>query len=251
MADPSAISWFSLAVSPALLLIPVLILVFSRVRLLKDSLIAVVRMAVQLLFVGVYLGAIFKYNQLWLTLLWVLAVILVADVTVVKRSNLPFRKIAGPVFLAMFVGMMIPLMFVVGVVLREIPFLDARTTIPLCGMIMGNCMKNVIIALRTFYDGLKENRKRFLYAMSLGATQREALFPFYRHALADALAPQIANMSTTGLVTLPGMMTGVMMGGASPMAAVQYQWLLMLSIFTASSLTILLAVHFSVKRLLA
>jgi putative ABC transport system permease protein len=73
-----------------------------------------------------------------------------------------------------------------------------------------------------------------------GATRREALTPLLRDALQASLAPQIASISTIGLVSLPGMMTGQILGGASPITALRYQIAIMLTILAAVALAAVL-----------
>jgi len=61
----------------------------------------------------------------------------------------------------------------------------------------------------------------------------------------------MASMATTGLVTLPGMMTGQILGGTSPMIAIKYQLMIMIAIFTMMSISLSLALHLSLKVVLS
>lgn len=238
----------ALLASPLILLVPAAIFAWFRVPLMKDSAIAVVRMAVQFAFIGLYLGWVFQYNQLWLTLLWTAIVVAVAAQTAIHRAKVEWRTMGLPVVLSMTIGMVIPLAFIVVLVERKLPFLEARTTIPFCGMILGHCMKNVIIALRSFQADAKTRQHAIRCALAFGAMRSEALRGSFRHAIEDALAPHVANMAAAGLVTLPGMMTGVMVGGASPLAAVEYQWLLLTAVFAAKALTVVLAISLAIRQ---
>jgi putative ABC transport system permease protein len=78
--------------------------------------------------------------------------------------------------------------------------------------------------------------------LSQGARFSEAAHPFIRDAVRGALAPTVASMATIGLVSLPGMMTGVILGGADPMTAIKYQIAIMIAIFTGTSITVYLAI---------
>ena len=77
---------------------------------------------------------------------------------------------------------------------------------------------------------------------------REALSPFIRDACQAALAPTVATISTIGLVSLPGMMTGVILGGGNPMTAIKYQIAIMIAIFSGTALTVILAIHLTVIK---
>ncbi len=85
-----------LALGYALLAIPLAIMLWLRLRLIRESLIAVVRRTVQLLFVGFYLGVVFKINSGWLNAAWLLVMIGVADASVIRRCGLrPGRDPTG------------------------------------------------------------------------------------------------------------------------------------------------------------
>ena len=51
----------------------------------------------------------------------------------------------------------------------------------------------------------------------------EAVLPYLRKSLRAAVKPTLANIASVGIVTLPGMMTGQILGGASPLVAIKYQ----------------------------
>jgi len=77
---------------------------------------------------------------------------------------------------------------------------------------------------------------------------REATFPYMSPAMHEALSPTIATMMTIGLVSLPGMMTGILMAGASPAAAIKYQIAIMISILTGTVLTVVLGIELTIKK---
>jgi putative ABC transport system permease protein len=80
-------------------------------------------------------------------------------------------------------------------------------------------------------------REEILVALSLGATSRQASERLTREAIRAGMIPIIDSMKTVGLVQLPGMMTGLIIAGTSPIEAVRYQLLIMFSFTAASALT--------------
>ena len=230
-----------------LLIIPFAILLWAKVPILGKAAVSIVRMTVQLLFVGLYLQFVFRLNNAWLNGLWVLVMIIVADVSIVRGAGLSFRQVAAPLFIALLAGTAIPLLFFIGVILFHSNLLEARFVIPIGGMILGNCLRADIIGLRKFYHSIRQGQKPFLQQYAEGATLAEATQPYLRTALHESLAPTIASMATIGLVALPGMMTGVILGGSDPSVAVMYQIAIMIAIFTGTSITILLAILLSRK----
>ncbi len=230
-----------------LLIIPLGILLWARVPLIGKMLIGGVRMTVQLLLVGFYLQVVFDFNSPWLNAAWVLVMLIVADISIIRNAGLRFRKLALPLFIALLVGISIPLLYFLGVILRLPNLLEARFVIPIGGMILGNCLRANIIGIRRFYQSIAHGEKAFCQTLADGATLAEATRPYLRHTLEEALAPTLATMATIGLVSLPGMMTGVILGGSDPRVAVMYQIAIMIAIFTGTNITVVLGILLTQK----
>jgi putative ABC transport system permease protein len=237
------ISSWHLAAGYALLGIPLGVMLWLRLPMLGQTLTAVARMTLQLLFVGFYLQFVFDLNKLWITGAWVVIMILVADVSIVRGCRLRLNRLAGGVFLALLAGTLVPLLAFVLLVLQGTAGLDAQYVIPICGMILGNCLRADIIGIRTFYESLRKSEKSFQLDLAQGASLKEALHPFVRDSWQAAMAPTVASMATIGLVALPGMMTGVILGGGNPMTAIKYQIAIMIAIFSGTALTVILAIR--------
>ena len=237
------IGLWSLAAGYLLLILPLAVLLYQRVPILKETGIAIVRMTVQLLFVGFYLQVVFDLNNPWLNLAWLLVMICVADGTILKGCRLSVRRFIAPVFMALLAGTAIPVLVFVGPILRRPNWLDAQYVIPLAGMVLGNCLRADIIGLKNFYEAIAKSEKAYHHSLAQGARLHEAVHPYFRDALQAALLPTVASMATIGLVALPGMMTGVILAGADPMTAIKYQIAIMIAIFSGTALTVFLAIR--------
>ena len=238
-----SISMWGIAAMYGLLIIPFGIILWARLPMLGQAVLSIVRMSVQLLFVGVYLQVVFNLNNPWLNLLWLAVMVTVADGSVLKGCGLRLGKLAGPLFLALTTGTAIPMFYFVAMILQRSNLLDAHYLIPIGGMILGNCLRADIIGIRTFFQSIRNSEKAYQQRLAEGATLSEATRPFLVAALQEAFAPTIATTATMGLVSLPGMMTGVILGGASPMTAIFYQIAIMIAIFTGTSITVLLGIQ--------
>ena len=241
------ISFLSLALGYGLFIFPLSILLWYRIPIVGDTLWAIVRMTVQLLFVGLYLQVVFSLNNFWLNGAWLLIMIGVADTSITRGCGLRLSRFAGPLFLALLLGTAVPLFFFVGPILARPHLLDAQYAIPIGGMILGNCLRADIIGVSNFYRSVRKSEKAFLQALAQGARFSEATRPFLRDAVQAALAPTVATMATIGLVSLPGMMTGVILGGADPMTAIKYQIAIMIAIFSGTAITVALAIWLTMK----
>jgi putative ABC transport system permease protein len=118
----------------------------------------------------------------------------------------------------------------------------------MAGMILGNCLSGNVVGLERFYSALRRNEAEYLTFLLLGATRDEAIAPYFRDAVRAALNPTIAGMATMGLVALPGMMTGQILGGSEPWLAVKYQIAIMLAIFASTTLAVYLNLKLSIRK---
>jgi putative ABC transport system permease protein len=230
-----------------LLIFPLAILLYQRVKILRQTAVAIVRMTLQLLFVGLYLEVLFRVNNPWLNLGWLAVMVSVADGSVLRGCKLKVRRFALPLFAALLAGTAIPALAMVGPILQRPTWLDAQYLIPIAGMVLGNCLRANIIGLKNFYDAIARGEKAYHQQLAAGARLSEALRPYFRDALAAALLPTVASMATIGLVHLPGMMTGVILGGAEPLTAIKYQVAIMIAIFSGTAITVFAAIRLTVR----
>lgn len=244
----SDFSYVQLAAAYSLLLFPVAIFLWHRVSLVGETVVSILRMTAQLLFVGFYLQVVFRWNSPWVNVLWILVMVLVADASIIRGCGLRVRLFILPLGLALLGGVLVPLLLFVLVLIRPEPILDARFVIPIAGMILGNCLRANIVGISSFYGAIHKREKIWLQALAEGARLHEAIQPFLRDALHAALAPTIATMATMGIVSLPGMMTGVILGGADPVTAIKYQIAIMLAIFSGAAITVTLAIYLTLGR---
>ncbi|MFH2095520.1 MAG: ABC transporter permease [Bacteroidota bacterium] len=239
------ISWIDLIIGHSLLAIPVVIFLYYKTELVKSTLIAALRMAVQLILIGIYLEYMFKWDNNLINAAWVLLMVMVAAGTITQRSGLKYRFFVFPNFISVLISLVLIDAFFLGFIVKLNNVFEARYLIPVTGMILGNAMQNNIIAMNSFYSDLKEKQFKHRYLLASGATKGESLVPFFREALKKAFNPTIARMAVIGLISLPGTMTGQIIGGSSPSVAIKYQIMLMIAIFTSSILSVFLSLVIS------
>jgi putative ABC transport system permease protein len=135
------------------------------------------------------------------------------------------------------------------VVIGVQPWYQPQYLIPLLGMLLGNTMSGVAIALDNLTRGAWDARGRIEARLLAGGTWDEAIADIRRDSLRAGLIPMVNAMATAGLVSLPGMMTGQILAGSPPMEAAKYQLLMMLLITAATGLGSLVAVSIGSRRL--
>lgn len=247
MSGASKISYLNLFVYLLLIIIPVLIFLYFRIKLIRQLIVAVVRMVVQLGFVAVYLEYIFKLNNPLVNAMWIVIMILVANQAILRQGGLKFKTFFLSTLPAYFFS--VAFIFLTFFIVLDIRVLfSARYIIPLGGMILGNILRGNIVSMDRFYHSLSKRQDEYIFYITMGASVHEALRPFMAEAIRAAVSPYIATVATMGLVSLPGMMTGQILGGASPLVAILYQIMIMVAIFVTSTVSTTLVMLFSSAR---
>ncbi|MBT9260062.1 MAG: iron export ABC transporter permease subunit FetB [Clostridiales bacterium] len=204
-----------------------------RLDLDRELLVGTVRAMVQLLLMGFLLTWIFRWSSPWWLAVPILGMLAVAAANARQKApGLPgvFWRILAALALSEGVAMLLLLG------LRIIPP-EAKTIIPLSGMVIGNAM----VAAGLFYHRLlqarKEREDHLLTLLTLGLPGSYAYRFLALDALKGAMIPTVDALKTVGLVQLPGMMTGMILAGASPLEAVNYQILIMYAIAGTAAVT--------------
>ncbi len=242
------LTYGGLAVGMLLMLIPFYFLWRFRTGLLQSAVWGTVRMTVQLLLIGVYLRFLFRWDNAWVNVLWMVVMACVASHTAVSRT--PLRR--GVLFVPLLVGFLSALLpislYFLGFVMRAEDLFAARFFIPVSGVLFGNMLTVNIMAVNVYYGDLRREQPLYYYLLGNGATRFEATLPFLRSAVIKSFSPCIANMAVLGIVSFPGTMIGQILGGAMPEVAIKYQ--LMISVITvvASMLSLVVTIYLSSHR---
>ncbi|MDW7674321.1 MAG: ABC transporter permease, partial [Bacillota bacterium] len=223
------LSLFSMALAFLLLVIPLGASYIFKLGLFGSTVASVIRMSVQLLLVGFFLEYIFAWNNIWLNILWFLIMVVFASVSVIRESQLKLKLFLLPTLISFTIANGFVLLYFNGMVVKLTNVLEAQYIIAIGGMLLGNSLKGIVVGITLFYQNIKREQSRFIYSLSLGASQLEAIAPYFRNSLVSALKPTIASMATMGIVFLPGLMTGQILSGLNPAIAIKYQIAIMVA----------------------
>lgn len=221
-----------------------------KLGLARDIISSHTRMILQLTAIGFILEWLFELRGLLPAMLWFSFMILAATAAILRASKLKLRNLAIPVAAA--VALCAGIHLFLFLVAAGPDVWNAQGIIPIGGMLLGNTMSSMIIGLQEFFQGMHNRVELYDFRRALGQHRVRAALPFLRSALHRSMSPQIATTATIGLVSLPGMMTGQLLGGSSPLTAVSYQIAIMLAIFstrlTGTALVILCGLYFGTSR---
>lgn len=245
------LSYFDLAFAAVFLILNAVFSLVLRLGLERQLLIASLRMVVQLLMVGLVLKTVFALASPWLTLLVAIVMIAFAGREIWARQE---RRLAGiwgyslGATSMMLAGTFVTL-FALTTQINPTPWWSPQFALPLFGMVLGNTMTGVSLGLDTLHTTMHREKNAIEAQLLLGRTRWRAVSPVSRRALRSGFTPIINAMAATGVVSLPGMMTGQILSGVDPQEAVKYQLLIMFLIGGATGLGVLGAVFSSIWRL--
>lgn len=240
---------YQLALSVLLIVLAGGVSAALRLGLLKPLLWGTLRTFVQLTLIGYVLTYVFSLDNAWLVLVMVVIMCGIAARAATGRTpNVPDYP-AGLGFLSLLASTFLVGVMVVGLVIQPEPLYSARIVIPIFGMILGNSMNGIALSLDRLYGEVRARAGEVEALLAFGATPWEAVRDCIREAVRAGMTPTINSLMVVGLVSLPGMMTGQILGGADPKSAVRYQIVVMLMIAAAVAVGCLLLVGLSYRRL--
>jgi len=227
-----------LALAAALLVVNGAISWLFSLKLERTLAIATVRMLLQLALVALVLRFIFAQTSPAWTAALALIMVVAAGIEVVSRQR---RRLTGwqtwgfSTATLLFIGMAIAGLGV-GMIIAPDPWYAPRYLLPILGMVLGNTMTAMSLVLDTFTETAHRERSAIEGRLALGARRFEAMQSPLHAALRTGMMPILNAMATTGIVALPGMMTGQILAGVSPIEAAKYQVLIMFLIASATAL---------------
>ncbi len=238
MENSLEISNFSLVLSTLLLFIAIFVDYKEQLGLGKDILIAGVRVVIQLFIIGYVLGFVFQVDNNLLTLVMVLFIVFNASYNAHKTSEgIPNSfKVSA---ISISVGTAIAL--VILIFSRAIDWTPSQI-VPITGMIAANAMTTIgVVVYRSLTTQFNDRRRQVQEKLALGANPKQASQSILRDSIQTGMSPSIERTKTVGLVSLPGMMSGLMFAGVDPTQAIRYQIVVMFMLISVTAISSFIA----------
>ncbi len=219
--------------------------------LARSLLIGTLRMILQLLLVGLVLKTLFAYATLGWIVLMAMVMLGLAGYEVVARQR---RRIAGwrgygVGLMSMSMTALVITVLALTLVIHVEPWYKPQYAIPLLGMVLGNTMTGIGIALNHLTQTAWSGRTQIEARLMLGHEPEQATRMLRRESMRSGMIPTLNMLAAAGLISLPGMMTGQILAGSPPMEAVKYQILIMFLITGATGFGVLIAVQLGSRHL--
>jgi putative ABC transport system permease protein len=244
------LSAWQLALALVLVAAVVVVSVRQSLGLQRDLVIGSLRAIVQLYAVGLILAAVFAAAR-WYWVLLILAVMTaVATQAAVSRLGKPLPRAPWIAGIALSVSTAATLAYVIAIVVQVRPWYEPQYIIPIAGMILGSSMTSAALAGDRLQSDLRVRADEVEARLALGFSGHDAVQPIVRASLRAAMIPTVNGMMTVGLVQLPGMMTGQILAGSSPLLAIRYQIVVVFMQAAATALGSLLFVRLAASRYL-
>ncbi|HHC9656172.1 TPA: iron export ABC transporter permease subunit FetB [Staphylococcus aureus] len=232
----------ALGLTALLLVIPIIISYKEGLHIIKDLIVATLRAVVQLIILGFLLHYIFKINDKWLLILCVFVIIVNASWNTISRSSPVMHHVFLISFVAIFVGTALPL---AGTIATGAIQFTANEVIPIGGMLANNGLIAINLAYQNLDRAFVQDGTNIESKLSLAATPKLASKGAIRESIRLAIVPTIDSVKTYGLVSIPGMMTGLIIGGVPPLQAIKFQLLVVFIHTTATIMSALIATYLS------
>ncbi|KII94200.1 hypothetical protein PLICRDRAFT_36435 [Plicaturopsis crispa FD-325 SS-3] len=198
---------------------------------------AAVRCVLQLAVMGTLLQKVFETDNPW-AVAGIAGLLNVLGTTeaVVNKSKRRYSYMFPSVLFGMM-GSTIPVSIIgTRFAISVDPFWKPEQYIPIVGMLCGSTVSGVVVSVTYVLKELQENRDKVEMYLAFGASRFEACKPIATSALTLALTPTINQMSVIGIISIPGMMTGAILGGSSVEQAAKLQMVIMFMISASTAL---------------
>lgn len=246
-----SLSAFDLSIASLLIILLAFLSLILKLDLAGQIIIAAIRTVVQLLLIGLVLKLLFTQVDLLFISALSIVMLLIAGREVMARQQRRFGGWWGYGLgtMSMFISSFALTVYALIIVIGTEPWYTPQYAIPLLGMMLGNTMTGVALALDRLTTSAWQQRNVIEARLILGQDWRTAIGDITRDSVRIGMMPMINAMAAAGLVSLPGMMTGQILSGTDPLEAVKYQILIMFLITAGTGFAAILATWVGAKHL--
>lgn len=220
--------------------IAIVLSLWQKLELEKQLAYSAIRSMMQLIAIGYILDIVFAIDHWWAVLIILGVMISIASVVARNRIEQKMPGLLQTVILSLVASSAFTLGYVILLIIQPDRWYEPQYLIPLAGMLFGNAMNSASLAGDRLLSSIKHHRWEIETYLCLGATPQQAIAGYQQEAIRIGLIPILNNMVVMGLVSLPGMFTGQVLGGSDPLDAASYQILIVFAIVLTNTIATLL-----------
>lgn len=213
--------------------------------------VSALRMTVQLLLIGLVLRQLFGSYNVWLVLALAMLMILIAGREIRNRQAIKVKGAYGygVGVISMSISSFVIAVFALAAIIEVEPWYTPQYAIPLLGMLLGNTMTGISLATDRLTSDIYAQRNLIEQRLYLGETWQSASEDIRKNSMRTGMMPIINSMAAAGVVSLPGTMTGQILGGSPPLEAVKYQILILLLIAAGTGFGVVVSIWLTNRNL--
>ncbi len=198
------------------------------------------RTIIQLLGVGYILALVFALNNPWAVLAILGLMLTVATIVSRNRISKKIPRLLPLVAGSLLISTILTLSYTTLFIIKPEIWYKPEYIIPFGGIVLGNAMNSAALAGERLVSTIRASQLEIETHLSLGATPEESIAQYRKDAIKAALIPTLNQMMVIGIVTLPGTITGQLLGNINPIQAAAYQMIIMFMVAFASIITTIL-----------
>ena len=223
-----------------LIAIAIALSLWQKLELERQLAYSAVRSLMQLIAVGYILDIVFAIDNWWAVVAILGVMLTIASIVTRNRIDQKLKGLLSTVAVSLIVSSLFTLAYVILLIVRPDTWYEPQYLIPLAGMLFGNAMNSASLAGDRLLNAINQNRLEIETHLCLGATPTQAIATYKKEAIRTGLIPILNNMVVVGLVSLPGMFTGQVLGGSNPLDAASYQILILFAIVLTNIISTLI-----------
>ncbi|KIP10920.1 hypothetical protein PHLGIDRAFT_115059 [Phlebiopsis gigantea 11061_1 CR5-6] len=208
-----------------------------QLRLEASIISAAIRCIAQLALVALILRKVFEADDPWAVAAIAVLLNLMGTLEIVlNKARRRYRHMFAYVLFSNLASTIPVAIIGIRFAMSEETFWKPSQYIPVVGMLCGNTISGIVVVVNFILEELHENKDKVETYLAFGASRLEACKPIATEGLRLALTPTVSTMSVLGIVSIPGMMTGAILGGASVEQAARLQMVIMFMIAASTAL---------------
>lgn len=243
MSNGANMSIYSLLISSSLVALSLLFSYWQKLKLEREIVVGALRAVIQLIIVGYILNYIFGLKSPLFTTLLLVFMTFNASYNCAKRGK-EIKNALAISFIGITLGTSITLFILI--FSRAIKY-EPYQIIPVGGMIISNSMVALGLCFKQMSTDFKNKREEVQTKLALGADIYTSSIEIIRDSIRTGMLPTIDSTKTLGIVSLPGMMTGLILAGTSPINAIKYQIMVTFMLLSTTSIASFVACYLAYK----
>ena len=234
VSDPVVVTGFIQILVATILAAVVLGVVYVRdLDFEREVLTTSGRGLVQVVTAGALIGILLAAHLAWAAVVLAFMIVVAGWISMKRGVAIPGVFRSSVASIGFGAGVVIVMMTLAGAIETTM-----RDLIVIGSMIIANAMKTNSLVLDRFTGEVVSNRAEIEAMLSVGASPDRAIREYVSTSVYASIIPILDSIKSLGIVQIPGLMAGMIIAGANPIYAAQYQFVIMLMIFAAGGLTV-------------